>query len=352
MSAKYVTVQWTKRKIVYDVILVAGVAIYLALFHTIGGIVRPDLSPATLTARAWGSCAFLMLTVILAIGPLARLDKRWNPLLYNRRHFGVLMFVVALVHANQVLGWYHAYSDVPPLVSLLSNDAAFTSSSLPFPLFGVLALAILFVMAVTSHDFWQKTLGGAVWKWIHMLVYLAYALAVLHVAYGALQDEAHWAFAALVLGGAAILAALHALAALRSNAADRRPIVWVEEDGEKWIDAGPAASVPRDRALPVCVPDGERIALVRHGDALSAVHGVCAHQGGPLYEGKVIDGCLTCPWHGWQYRPGDGQSPPPFTEKIPTYRVRVSREGRVLVCPTPLAPGTAIEPAVIGEKRA
>ena len=40
--------------------------------------------------RAFGSCAFLMLTLILCIGPLARLDARFLPLLYNRRHFGVL----------------------------------------------------------------------------------------------------------------------------------------------------------------------------------------------------------------------------------------------------------------------
>ena len=38
-------------------------------------------------ARAFGACAFVMLTVILAIGPLARLDRRFLPLLYNRRHF-------------------------------------------------------------------------------------------------------------------------------------------------------------------------------------------------------------------------------------------------------------------------
>jgi hypothetical protein len=31
-----------------------------------------------------------MLTIILSIGPLCRLDRRFLPLLYNRRHFGVL----------------------------------------------------------------------------------------------------------------------------------------------------------------------------------------------------------------------------------------------------------------------
>ncbi|MCZ7677774.1 MAG: hypothetical protein M5U28_02940 [Sandaracinaceae bacterium] len=40
MSAKYVTVQWTKRKIVYDVFVVLGVALYLGLFLGIGRAVR------------------------------------------------------------------------------------------------------------------------------------------------------------------------------------------------------------------------------------------------------------------------------------------------------------------------
>jgi methionine sulfoxide reductase heme-binding subunit len=351
MSARYVTVQWTKRKIVYDVFLAIGVAAYLALFSIVGGAVRPDVSPAILDMRAWGSCAFVMFTLVSMIGPLARLDRRWNPLLYNRRHFGVASFLVAAVHAWKVMGFYHAFSDVPQLVSLFTNDAAFTTASWPFPIFGAIALAILFFLAVSSHDFWQRFLGGKAWKWLHMSAYAAYALAVLHVAYGALQLETHWAYASFVGVAAAGVVTLHLIAALRSNRADAKPVTWVDHDGEKWIDAGSPERVPRDRAIPLCVPGAERIALVRHGDRVSAVHGVCAHQGGPLYEGKVIDGCLTCPWHGWQYRPADGQSPPPFVEKIATYRIRLSREGRLLVHPTALPPGTATESVTIEEPR-
>ena len=55
-----------------------------------------EYSTRTVTG-AFGSCAFVMLTVILSIGPLARLDRRFLPLLYNRRHFGVLTFVIAFV---------------------------------------------------------------------------------------------------------------------------------------------------------------------------------------------------------------------------------------------------------------
>jgi nitrite reductase/ring-hydroxylating ferredoxin subunit len=67
---------------------------------------------------------------------------------------------------------------------------------------------------------------------------------------------------------------------------------------------------------------------------------------GPLGEGRVVDGCITCPWHGWQYDPATGRSPPPFVERIKTYNVRLAN-GRVFVNPKPNPFGTAAEPAQI-----
>lgn len=89
--------------------------------------------------------------------------------------------------------------------------------------------------------------------------------------------------------------------------------------------------------------------MFRHGERgakISALSNACKHQNGPLSEGRVIDGCVTCPWHGYQYRPEDGCSPPPFTEKVPTYRLK--REGDlVLLDPRALAPGTWTDPIVL-----
>jgi nitrite reductase/ring-hydroxylating ferredoxin subunit len=63
----------------------------------------------------------------------------------------------------------------------------------------------------------------------------------------------------------------------------------------------------------------------------------------------VIDGCVTCPWHGYQYLPEKGQSPPPFTEKIATHAVRM-HEGRLQVQAKPLAPGTPTIPVDFAEE--
>ena len=351
MSHTFVTVQWNRRKYVYDAVLVAGIAAYLTVFD---GIARATLSgahaitPEILGMRAWGSCAFLMLTALLCLGPLARLDRRFLPLVYNRRHFGVIFFFVAANHARQVLNFYHAYGPVPKIESLLTNDVMFTSASAPSQLFGAAALAIFFVMAATSHDFWQKLLGGRQWKSLHMLVYAGYLLVVAHVAFGALQFETSAWFTAAFGGSVTLVGTLHLLAARRSTRPDRAgagPIVTY--DGSSWISAGPAALLAVDRAHRVTTPGGENLAVVRHGQQISAVHGVCAHQGGPLAEGRVRNGCLTCPWHGWEYRPANGQSPPPFTEKLPTHRVRLDGRGHLMVELAAQPPGTPCPPVTL-----
>jgi nitrite reductase/ring-hydroxylating ferredoxin subunit len=33
---------------------------------------------------------------------------------------------------------------------------------------------------------------------------------------------------------------------------------------------------------------------------------VCAHRGGPLGQGVILDGKVVCPWHGWMYDPKTG----------------------------------------------
>lgn len=39
-----------------------------------------------------------------------------------------------------------------------------------------------------------------------------------------------------------------------------------------------------------------------------AVDGVCPHAGGPLAQGRVLDGILACPWHGWQFELKTGKN--------------------------------------------
>ena len=348
MSVSYSAVQWSRHKRVYDAAIAIAVLVYIGGFFAISALMwrgREAISDEIVLIRATGSCAIVLLHVILCIGPMARMWPRMLPIVYNRRHLGVTTFLVALVHGAVSVGYYHGFGVVGALESLLtSNTNYFSLTAFPFQILGVAALMVMFLLAATSHDFWLKFLSARWWKALHMLVYVAYALLIAHVALGALQSERSGVAPVLVAMGAAIVCGLHLAAGIKERRRDRGGRL---EDGE-WIDVGTPGEIPADRARTVCAPGGERIAVFKHAGAISAVTNVCAHQGGPLGEGKVIDGCVTCPWHGWQYKPQDGCSPPPFQEKIATYQVRIVA-GRVQVKAKALPPGTATTPAKVEE---
>ncbi|MFG0283538.1 MAG: Rieske 2Fe-2S domain-containing protein [Phycisphaerales bacterium JB039] len=344
MSARYTWVQWNRHKRIYDAVAAAGVALYLLVFIGAGSALYSGdhaLSAPILLMRALGTCAIILLHIVLAIGPLHRLDDRFAPLLYNRRHLGVMTFCVALAHGGLAVLFYGAFGRANPLLAVLGGyDFTGPIWSWPFEIFGFGALVILFLMAATSHDFWLKNLSPRWWKWLHMSVYIAYGLLVIHVSLGALQSERSLLYPLLMLAGAVMLMALHIGAGLKEARRDAGAL----DLNNEWIDACAIDDIPEDRAAVICLKGRQRVAIFRHNGAISAISNVCAHQGGPLGEGKIIDGCVTCPWHGYQYLPHNGQSPPPYTEKIPTYEVRL-RGRRILLNPEPRAPGTPVEPA-------
>jgi nitrite reductase/ring-hydroxylating ferredoxin subunit/DMSO/TMAO reductase YedYZ heme-binding membrane subunit len=348
MSVQYQAVGWNRQKRIYDVILLAGVLLYLVIFAGLGAILYPNATAETLLIRGFGTIALLLLHVILCIGPLCRLDRRFLPLLYNRRHLGVTMFLAALVHGVFSIIQFHALGDVSPLISLFASNTRFENlANFPFQTLGFFALLILFVMAATSHDFWLHNLSAPVWKRIHMMVYLAYALLVAHVVLGALQSDTNAALAILLGMGLALVAVLHLVAGFRERRMDQAKARATQEG---FVEVCKVDSIPEKRAKVVSL-GGERVAVFRYDGRISAISNICRHQNGPLGEGRIIDGCVTCPWHGYQYLPDTGVSPPPFTDKVPTFQTRVVGE-KVLVHPCPHPPGTRLEPGLIERARA
>ena len=343
MSAGYTTVQWTPYKRRYDLVLAGLIVAYLVVFVAVGKLRWRGvhaLSDEILILRALGTSAFVLLHVTLCLGPLARLDRRFLPLLYNRRHLGVASFILGALHGLLATGFYHGFGVIPPQVSLLTSNVQYRSvTAFPFETLGVIALLILFLMAATSHDFWLKNLTAATWKWLHMLVYVAWAMLVLHVGLGAAQSEGGIGYKVVLGMGVAVVAVLHLVAGRREVRREAQPAV----GNERWIDVCGVDVIREGRGRAVCVPGRERVAIFKHEGRLSAVSNVCAHQGGPLGEGRIIGGCITCPWHGFQYRPQDGCAPPPFTEKIATFQLRIE-DSRVFLDPEPLPPGTHVEP--------
>ncbi|MEO0607782.1 MAG: Rieske 2Fe-2S domain-containing protein [Pseudomonadota bacterium] len=345
MSHDYKAVQWTPFKKRFDLWMLAGIAVYLVGFIAVSVTTQPpgeSLHPVQVLIRATGTLAFLMLTFILCIGPLARFTDRFKPFLYNRRHLGVTTFLIALVHAALVILWYHGFSETNPLVSIFISNPRYDSlSGFPFEVLGFAALIMMFLMAATSHDFWNANLGPGLWKALHMGVYLAYAALVLHIALGVIQFEKSPLYVGLLGVSAVTVIGLHLSSAFAGmRRADR-------EADQGWLKVAAIDDMQDARAKIIRPAQGEAIAVFRDGDKISAVSNVCRHQGGPLGEGKIVDGCITCPWHGFQYRMEDGQSPPPFTEKIATYATRIV-DGVVYVNPAPNPPGTPQSPSQIG----
>lgn len=354
MGVEYQAVQWNRQKRIYDFTLIGAVAAYLLAFGVLTKILFPYVTDEIMLMRAFGTAAFLLLHVILCIGPLCRLNPRFLPLLYNRRHAGVTMCLLALIHASLVVLTYHAGGDTNLFLGIFtSTPITGPFAGVPFQPFGFLALIILLLMAATSHDFWLATLSAPVWKSLHMLVYVAYGLLVLHVVFGILQSELSPIYVTTVGVGFIIVLSLHLTAGLREIPADRDLCAQSKiENRNSKIDFVPVCSVseiPENRARIVCL-SSERIAIFKYEGKISAVSNVCQHQNGPLGEGKILDGCITCPWHGYQYRPDTGASPPPFVEKVPTFNVRVEN-GRVLIHPKPNPAGIRAEPALIESSR-
>jgi len=339
MSGAHRLVKWNRHKLVYDAFVLGGVAVFVAAFVGVGTAAPPAAGPhdpMVLLIRAFAVAAIALLHLVLLIGPVARLVPALAPLLYNRRHLGVTTFFVALAHAALALLYYGGFGVQNPVSALAAAPIEGAGpGGFAFEVFGVGALAILFVLAATSHDFWNFTLGPRLWKWIHMSVYVAYGLVVAHVALGILQDERSPVYAAWLGAGVVLVGGAHTAAAVREAARARRARLASERG---WVDAGVKDDIPIGGAVTIAPDGGERIAVFRYEDGgeekVCAVSNVCAHQGGPLGEGRVVDGCITCPWHGWQYRPEDGRSPPPYLERVPTYEVRVEG-GRVRVRTTP-----------------
>jgi nitrite reductase/ring-hydroxylating ferredoxin subunit/DMSO/TMAO reductase YedYZ heme-binding membrane subunit len=343
MSHGYVAVQWTRRKLVYDAILLALVVAYLEVFLLVcqgladrAGIA---LDRDGVLIRAFGSAAYLLLHVTLTIGPLSRFTPLAQRLLFNRRHMGVMVFVLALLHVQGwrlpglaggfygALPWYNAFGNLDPLVSVLVGNTHYDDLvRFPFESLGLVALVILFVMAATSHDFWLANLTAPVWKALHMGVYVAYAALVGHVLLGALQSHRSPWLALAVVAGLTWVVGLHLAAGWREWRCDRRLDRPMENES---VDVGPLESIPDGGARMVMLA-GERVAVFRSGERVYALSNVCQHQNGPLGEGRLVNGCVVCPWHGFEYRPETGASPPPFRERVPTFPVSI-RQGRVLV---------------------
>ncbi|TMG25628.1 MAG: Rieske (2Fe-2S) protein [Chloroflexi bacterium] len=100
--------------------------------------------------------------------------------------------------------------------------------------------------------------------------------------------------------------------------------------GTKWIRLEletPSEDLPE--GVPTKAKLGiNNLVLVRVGETVHALHEQCAHAGGPLSQGTVVDGCIECPWHGSRYRLANGHlARGPSVYDQPRYELRPAEGG-------------------------
>ena len=103
---------------------------------------------------------------------------------------------------------------------------------------------------------------------------------------------------------------------------DRQPVEWTDTVAADDLTEGE----PR-----VTTIGGTEVMLVRADGAVRALDDRCCHRGGPLHEGEVGGGTVTCPWHGSVFRLEDGSvERGPGTYPQPAYDTRV-QDGRIQI---------------------
>ena len=99
---------------------------------------------------------------------------------------------------------------------------------------------------------------------------------------------------------------------------------------QDWIEIGSIEQIPRRGARCVTTPAG-RIAVFRTmEDQIYALENRCAHKGGPLAEGIVHGGAVTCPLHNWVYDLATGEAQGADEGRVRTFEVRLV-DGRIFL---------------------
>ncbi|MDQ8202213.1 ferric reductase-like transmembrane domain-containing protein [Pelagicoccus sp. SDUM812003] len=127
--------------------------------------------PAKFLLEFMGKAAVVFLVVTMAVTPLRQLFPKsdlFKALAFRRRQLGIAVFVYALLHLLlyvPYIGSWEAFADEWSKLFILS---------------GLVALALLLVLALTSNNWSVRKLGGKGWKRLHKLTYVAAALVIYH----------------------------------------------------------------------------------------------------------------------------------------------------------------------------
>ncbi|MEV4557932.1 Rieske (2Fe-2S) protein [Kitasatospora sp. NPDC049285] len=106
------------------------------------------------------------------------------------------------------------------------------------------------------------------------------------------------------------------------------PVPHLVEPG--WHTLGHADEFAEGRPARRLVGEVPVLVMRESADVFHVLADRCSHASGPLSEGEVADGCVTCPWHGSVFRLSDGWNVGgPATAPQPHFLTRTDGDGNL-----------------------
>ena len=358
-----------------DVIILGVIGIIFFVAFTM--IFPEDESPQFILMRTSALTAFFLLGFVLLIGPLSRMFSPFLRLYKYRRHIGVTVFFLGVIHLTQAIN----YHGLDPNDLLAEGD---------FAALGILTLGGLFFLALTSWDYAQKKFHPLFFDIVHLL----WIGVVFYVIWLDIQEYGSWkemepagkkwlypililfplvtfrfSIAKFVLKSIMpwkqlhmlswvifLTMALHALTAYDSlDGGDElvKPVwffvfivfaihggMWIYQkyleqkdlrtenkliDGKSFYKTAHVQDFIEKKGRRFII-NKVPVAVFKVSNDFHAYSNVCAHQKGPICKAAIDGKYIVCPWHNFQYNVVDGKGPEGFNDFIPYYQTLVEDE--------------------------
>ena len=136
-------------------------------------------NPIEAITHSTGDWTLIFLLLTLAITPLRKLTcQLW--LIQFRRMFGLFAYFYACLHFLTYI-WLDQGFDVHSMAKDVYKR--------PFITMGFTAFVLLAPLAVTSTRKMIQRLGGRRWQWLHRLIYVSAAAAIVHFTWAMKKDH-------------------------------------------------------------------------------------------------------------------------------------------------------------------
>ncbi|MEL6752242.1 MAG: nitrite reductase small subunit NirD [Pseudomonadota bacterium] len=104
-----------------------------------------------------------------------------------------------------------------------------------------------------------------------------------------------------------------------------------------WVAIGQLSDIPRLGSRRVLAGEMKLAIFRTADDAVFALEDKCPHKAGPLSQGIVHDGCVTCPLHNWVIALDTGEAQGADEGAVRTFALKLDGE-TILIDAAALAP--------------